>query len=195
MSDPEKVLAELTAGNERWHFGKLEHPDQTIERRLQTAPHQDPEAVIFSCIDSRVPPEIVFDQGIGDLFVIRTGAQVLDEGMVFGSIQFGPFSYESARLIVVLGHERCGAVIAAIDSIENNTPAPDHIQAVVNALLPAYLVATSEPGGDLVEKMVKAQIRMTVQRLKENPLLSGIPGLLIVGRYYGLASGKVEVVV
>lgn len=186
------VFDDLVAGNKHWVEGKLQHPNQTIQRRLDTASHQDPVAVIFGCIDSRVPPEIVFDQGIGDLFVIRTGAQVLDEEMVFGSIQFGPSGYESARLIVVLGHERCGAVIAAIDSIESNTPAPDHIQAVVNALIPAYNAAPNEQGADFTEKMVRAQVRLTVGRLTANPLLSSIPGLQIVGGYYGLASGFVD---
>ncbi len=193
MTDPADALRLLLEGNQHWVHGQLEHPNQTIKRRLQVAPHQDPFALIFSCIDSRVPPEIVFDRGVGDLFVIRTGAQVLDQGVVFGSIQFGPAEYESCRLIMVLGHERCGAVIAAIESIQTGVPAPGYIEAVVEALRPAYDVAITQPG-DLVENMVRAQVELTVAELKADPLLAGIEGLLIRGGRYGLESGAVELI-
>jgi carbonic anhydrase len=193
VTDPADALRLLLEGNQHWVHGQLEHPNQTIKRRLQVAPHQDPFALIFSCIDSRVPPEIVFDRGVGDLFVIRTGAQVLDQGVVFGSIQFGPAEYESCRLIMVLGHERCGAVIAAIESIQTGVPAPGYIEAVVEALRPAYDVAITQPG-DLVENMVRAQVELTVAELKADPLLAGIEGLLIRGGRYGLESGAVELI-
>jgi carbonic anhydrase len=85
--------------------------------------------MVFSCIDSRVPPEIVFDRGIGDLFVIRTGAQVLDRSIVLGSLEFGPNGYNS-QLIVVLGHSECGAILAAIGVFEGGDPPPGHIGAV-----------------------------------------------------------------
>src|SRR6266481_5599345 len=133
----------LERGNANWWVtGRhLLHPNQTPERRHAVAEHQSPFAVVLSCIDSRVPPEIVFDRGVGDLFVIRTGAQALDDLVVFGSVEFGPNGYGSARLIFVLGHQGCGAITAAIKSIESGVPAPGHIQAVVDALHPAYDVA------------------------------------------------------
>src|SRR5450432_1342418 len=159
VPSPQDVLQLLLEGNGRWARGQLEHPHQSVEWRLHVAPHQDPSAVVFSCIDSRVPPEIVFDQGVGDLFVVRTGAQVLDEGIVLGSIEFGPNGYPSARLIVVLGHERCGAVIDATATTESGDQAPGHIQSVVEALRPAYQVAVKLPG-DLVENMVKVQVKL-----------------------------------
>jgi carbonic anhydrase len=193
-----EALRLLMEGNQRWVAGQLEHPNQSIERRLEVAPHQDPFAVVFSCIDSRVPPEIVFDRGVGDLFVIRTGAQALDELVVLGSVEFGPNGYRSARLIFVLGHQGCGAITAAIKSIESGVPAPGHIQAVVDALRPAYDVAVSQPGDDLVEKMVRAQVILTVQRLQNDQLIADLmknDGLWIVGGRYDLTSGQVEIIV
>jgi carbonic anhydrase len=196
VTDPAEALKLLVEGNRRWVSGQLQHPNQTVARRLEVAPHQDPFALVFSCMDSRVPPEIVFDRGVGDLFVIRTGGQALDELVVLGSIEFGPVTYESCRLIMVLGHERCGAIIAAIESIRTGVPAPGHIAAVVDALRPAYDVAVQEPG-DLVENMVRAQVRLTVAALKEDPLLAELiadDGLVIVGGRYGLESGQVEII-
>jgi carbonic anhydrase len=193
----QEALRLLMEGNERWVQGNLEHPHQTVARRIEVAPHQDPFALVFSCMDSRVPPEIVFDRGVGDLFVVRTGAQTLDELVVLGSIEFGPNGYRSSRLIFVLGHQECGAVIAAIKSIETGVPAPGHIQAVVDALRPAYDVAVSQPGDDLVEKMVRAQVILTVDRLRHDPLLAeqiANQGLWIVGGRYDLVSGRVEII-
>jgi carbonic anhydrase len=195
MVDPGDALLELRRGNQRWVTGDLEHPHQTVARREETSHHQDPFAVVFSCIDSRVPPEIVFDRGIGDLFVIRTGAQVLDRSIVLGSIEFGPNGYNS-QLIVVLGHSECGAVIAAIGVFEGGDPPPGHIGAVVDALRPAYLVAKPEPGS-LVDNMVRAQVRLTVAELKSDPLLAKLmveKGLRIVGGHYDLFTGVVDII-
>jgi carbonic anhydrase len=195
MADAQATLKLLLEGNQRWVNGQLEHPHQTISRRHEVAAHQDPIAVIFSCIDSRVPPELIFDRGIGDLFVFRSGGEALD-AQVLGSLEFGPSGYSSSRLIMVLGHQRCGAVIAAIEHIQSGHPAPGHIQAVVDALRPAYAVAVDQPG-DLVENMVRAQVRLTVADLKADPLLAGLVadhGLLIVGGRYDLESGAVDVI-
>lgn len=196
LADPRDVLKLLLDGNRRWASGQLEHPHQSVQRRLEVADHQDPLAVIFSCIDSRVPPEIIFDRGIGDLFVIRTGAQALDDEVVLGSIEFGPNGYEPSRPIVVLGHERCGAIMAAIAAIQGGRPAPGHLGAEVDALRPAFDAAVAMPG-DLVDNMVRAQIRLTVARLKEDPLIAGLMrehGLIVVGGRYDLTSGLVEMI-
>src|SRR5260370_1944302 len=160
MLDPHEVLALLLEGNQRWVRGERERPRQTVQRRKEVASHQDPFAVVFSCIDSRVPPEIVFDCGIGDLFVIRTGGEALDDLVVLGSPEFGPSGYSSTRLIVVLGHERCGAVIAAIKSIQSGIRAPGHIAAVDDACRPADEAPLERPGG-LAEERVSAQVRLT----------------------------------
>jgi carbonic anhydrase len=187
---PAAALRVLMAGNQRWVRGKATHPQQSPAWRQSLAGHQDPFATVISCIDSRVPPEIVFDCGLGEMFVIRTGAQTLDDQVVLGSIEFGPVNYDSAKLMFVLGHQNCGAAKAAIEFIESGRQAPGHIKAVVDALRPAYRVAQPQPG-DLVDNMVRAQIRLTVRQLKQDPLLSN---LMIVGGYYELASGVIDVI-
>jgi carbonic anhydrase len=194
--DPHESLELLLEGNQRWVSGQLQHPHQSPARRREVAAHQDPLAVVFSCIDSRVPPEIIFDRGVGDLFVFRSGAEAMDNTVVLGSVEFGPNGYESSRLIVVLGHSQCGAVTAAIGAIESGQPAPGHIQAVVEALRPAYGIAVAQPG-DLVENMVRAQVRLDVTALKADPLIAGLiaeHGLLVVGGRYDLTSGAVEII-
>src|SRR5882724_4799935 len=118
------ALRLLMEGNKRWVRGRARHPHQSVAWREEVAPHQDPFATVVSCIDSRVPPELVFDRGLSDMFVIRTGAQTLDDRVVLGSVEFGPNAYPSARLIFVLGHARCGAVTAAIPAIQTGQPAP-----------------------------------------------------------------------
>ncbi|HXP18113.1 MAG TPA: carbonic anhydrase [Streptosporangiaceae bacterium] len=193
---PREALRLLMEGNRRWACGQPEHPHQTVAWRHHVASHQDPFATVVSCIDSRVPPEIVFDRGIGDLFAVRTGAQTLDSRVVLGSIEFGPNGYPSARLMFVLGHQNCGAVSAAIAAIQTGERAPGHIQAVVNALRPAYRAAIGQPG-DLLDNMIRAQVKLTVGRLKNDPLLAeliGQEGLLIVGGRYDLTSGLVEII-
>lgn len=187
---PNAALQVLMAGNRRWVRGAAKHPRQSPRWRRFLADHQNPFATVVSCIGSRVPPEIVFDCRLGEMFVIRTGAQTLDDQVVLGSIEFGPQFFRSARLMFVLGHQKCGAVERAIGVIESGGRAPGHIQAVVDALRPAYYVAKPQPG-NLVDNMVRAQIRLTVQRLRANPLLRN---QLFVGGYYTMASGVVEII-
>jgi carbonic anhydrase len=193
---PREALDLLMAGNRRWVQGRAEHPRQSVRWRQQVAPHQDPMAVVLSCVDSRVPPELVFDSGLGDMFVIRTGAQVLDRKVVLGSIEFGPVNYAATRLVLVLGHSGCGAVSAAISVLSSGGRAPGHIQAVVDALRPAYQAALGQQG-ELMVNMIRAQTRLTVDRLKRDralrDLVSGA-GLLIVGAHYELATGVVSVI-
>jgi len=156
------------------------------------AARQDPFATIVSCIDSRVPPETVFDQGIGDLFAVRTGAQTID-GLVTASIEYGPLE-NGTPLIVVLGHERCGAVIAAVQAIQSDERLPGHLDAIVERLRPAYHKASSAMGGDLVDQVVRAQIHRTVSSLAhDGPLAALVDSgdLGIVGAYYDLDTGIV----
>ena len=193
---PQEALQLLMEGNARWVRGEPEHPNQSIARREEVAPHQDPFAVVISCIDSRVPPELVFDRGLGDMFDIRTGAQALDNQVVLGSIEFGPLNYPSARLVFVLGHQRCGAVSAAINVFKSRGSAPGYIQAVVNALRPAYNVAVKQKG-DMVGNMVRAQTLLTVSRLQADPELKKLidsDGLVIVGGEYRIDTGVVNII-
>lgn len=194
MADARQALESLLQGNQHWVAGRLHHPHQTAARRRQVAPKQAPFAVIVSCIDSRVPPEVAFDRGVGDLFVVRTGAETTDD-LVLGSIEFGPVVYHTP-LIVVLGHTDCGAVQEAIVSIETGQHAPGHIGAVVEALRPAY-DAVSGDGGNLVEAMVTEQVRLTVAQLRHDPVLRqpiADGSLDVVGGLYHLPSGAVDVI-
>lgn len=192
---PAQALKLLVDGNRRWVKGRLTRPHQAVARRRALRDQQHPFATVFSCIDSRVPPEVVFDRGIGDLAVIRTGAQVLDAGVVLGSIEFTS-DHLATPLVLVMGHQRCGAVKAAIEVIQTGTTAPGHIQAVVDALRPAYAVAISQRG-NLVDNMVRAQTRLAVKLLRNDPVIKGFIShgkLRVVGGYYSLDTGAVSII-
>jgi carbonic anhydrase len=192
---PSRALKLLIDGNRRWVRGNVTHPHQSVARRRVLRHEQHPFATVVSCIDSRVPPELVFDRGIGDLAVIRTGAQVLDEGVVLGSVEFTP-DHLGTPLIVVMGHQRCGAVKAAIETIESGGTAPGHIQAIVDALRPAYDVAIKQRG-DLVDNMVRAQTKLAVRQLRSDPLIKKFISqgkLKVVGGYYSLDTGAVSII-
>ena len=194
-ASPRRALKLLIDGNRRWVTGKVTHPHQSVARRVALRHVQHPFATVFSCIDSRVPPELVFDRGIGDLAVIRTGAQVLDEGIVFGSVEFAA-DHLHTPLILVMGHQRCGAVEAAIHTIQSGGTAPGHIQAVVDALRPAYDVAIKQTG-DLLDNMVRAQTKLTVKRIRHDPLIEEFihrGELIVAGAYYSLDTGAVSMI-
>jgi carbonic anhydrase len=185
----------LIDGNRRWVTGNVTHPHQSVARRLALRHVQHPFATVFSCIDSRVPPELVFDRGIGDLAVIRTGAEVLDEGIVLGSVEFTP-DHLDTPLILVMGHQRCGAVNAAIQTIQSGGTAPGHIQAIVDALRPAYAVAIKQ-SGDLLDNMIRAQTKLTVGRIRHDPLIEEFihrGELIVAGAYYSLNTGAVSII-
>jgi carbonic anhydrase len=192
---PSKALELLLQGNERWVKGRPSHPRQTAAHRHALRHRQQPFATVVSCVDSRVAPEIVFDRGIGELAVIRTGAQVLDEGVVLGSVEFCPEQL-ATPLILVMGHQRCGAVTAAIEVIQTGATAAGHVQAIVDALRPAYAAALEQPG-DLVENMVRAQTRLAVEQLRGNSLIKkriSQRKLWVIGGYYALDTGAVSVI-
>lgn len=158
------------------------------------AQRQTPFAIVFSCIDSRVPSELVFDRGLGDILVVRTGAHVMDEAAL-GSLEFGLTRMETP-LIVVLGHGSCGAVLAAIETIRSNRVAPGRIGFLVEALKPAYEEAVRAPG-DLVDNMVVAHTELTVEWLKRDRLFAEriqAGKLMIVGGRYDLGTGAVEII-
>jgi len=192
---PQAALKLLLDGNRRFARGRLRHPEQTVRRRLALRPGQNPFATVFSCIDSRVPPEVAFDRGLGDMAVVRTGAQVLDMSIVLGSVQFS-VDHLYTPLLVVMGHQRCGAVKATIEAIEHGHGAPGAIPTVVEALRPAYEAAKPLPG-DLVDNMVRTQTRLTVERLRADPVMRAYSAkhpLRIVGAYYSLDRGVVSII-
>jgi len=183
---PTDALQRLKEGNDRFTQDKLEHPDRTRERREETAPRQSPFAVVLGCSDSRIPPEIVFDQGIGDLFVVREAGNVVSE-IELESILFSVVTNQSS-LVVVLGHENCGAIQAVV---QKNTQSIPEIAALVQKAL-----AQQKIEGELtVEKAVKANVRYTVDKLKQDKTIDSYiqqNKVKVVGGYYHLESGKVE---
>ncbi|MFG2881712.1 carbonic anhydrase [Streptomyces sp. NPDC048297] len=181
-------------GNARWVSGDLQHPDRDPNRREFVAQEQEPFGSILSCIDSRVAPELLFDTGLGDLYVMRTGGEAVGP-VVTGSVEYGPMT-SGTPLIVVLGHQRCGAVKAAYTSLRDGKPLPGNLQAIVEALRPAYHQAAREAGTDPVETMARAQVTLTAAHLRSNAALAPLVrkgALAVVGAYYSLVTGKVEI--
>jgi len=164
-------------------------PDMT-KRREELTKSQHPFALVLGCADSRVPPEIVFDQGLGDLFVVRVAGNVIDDHSL-GSIEYA-FDHLAVRLVVVLGHQRCGAVKAAKETIAAKAEAPGHIQSLVTAIRPA-VEATAK--SDL-EATVHENVKNVAQALRSSaPLLKAKVDsgeLKVVGAYYSLDTGSVS---
>ena len=186
---PAEAISKLKEGNGRYTTGSLQHPGQTAERRTELAKTQHPFAAIVSCSDSRVPPEIVFDQGLGDLFVVRVAGNVInDEGL--GSIEY-TVDHLGTRLILVLGHQSCGAVKAARETIAAKGKAPGHIESLVTAIKPA-VEATAK---DDLETTVKANVKNVVKALRSStPILKSKVDsgeIQVIGGYYSLDTGAV----
>jgi carbonic anhydrase len=186
-STPEDAWTALREGNRRWVSGNAVHPHQDLERRAEVAQKQDPYAVVLSCIDSRVPPELVFDAGLGDLFIVRTAGQTIDP-LVTGAAQYGPAELNTP-LVVVLGHQRCGAVTAAAEALHKGERLPGELQRIVSMLRSAH----KRSGGD-VDKMIRINTVDVVKRLRSDSLLApriAKRRLKVIGAYYSLDSGEV----
>jgi len=182
------VLSELKAGNERHVKGQYKHPDETIARRQELAKGQSPHAVVLTCADSRVPPEIVFDQGLGDLFVIRVAGNVAPDAEI-ASIEYA-VEHLHTPLVIVMGHQSCGAVGAAIAG----GGAPGHLPTLIDAIKPAVDEARKEKG-DLSANAVRINVEHVVQQLRTSqPVLAHEVAegkLRIVGAVYALDTGRV----
>ncbi|MEU3932320.1 carbonic anhydrase [Streptomyces sp. NPDC029044] len=191
---PWSAFSRLMDGNKRWVDGELQHPDRDPKRREFVAEEQDPYGVILSCIDSRVPPELVFDTGLGDLFVMRTGGQVVGP-VVVGSVEYGPMT-SGTPLVVVLGHQRCGAVKAAYEALRDRKPLPGNLQSIAEALRPAYRETVKRQHADPVDAMVRIHTEQTAAGLRTNKDLAPLVkkgDLAVVSAYYSLDTGRVEV--
>ncbi|MCG8599673.1 MAG: carbonic anhydrase [Verrucomicrobiales bacterium] len=194
------ALHRLQEGNDRFASGEpLSVNLACEERRAELVGGQEPFAVILGCSDSRVPAEIVFDQGLGDLFVIRVAGNVTAPSGV-GSVEFAVENC-GTRLIVVLGHSDCGAVKATIDQlVQPPESRSKNLESIVNRISPSaqpFLEDGTPPNQDeLVEKVVRANIRSSANHLRHgSPILEDWvekDGLLIVGAEYSLATGKVD---
>ncbi|MBK6874255.1 MAG: carbonic anhydrase [Kineosporiaceae bacterium] len=186
----------LEEGNHRFVAGTPEHPDQTAARRTIVATGQHPFAAILSCADSRVPPEVLFDQGLGDLFVVRSAGQVVDKA-VLGSLQYGA-EHLKTPLIVVLGHTACGAVKATIEAVETKAkPSGTAIDDLVTAIKPAVVEAeeVGAEGEEMVEAAIGINVERVVEALKADALLGEFVAkreLKVVGAIYSLTTGEVE---
>ena len=216
MIPPAEAISRLKEGNGRYASGNQQHPHESREerahiatdsyenagmiflgmtaaeaakRRAELTKSQHPFAIIVSCSDSRVPPEIVFDQGLGDLFVLRVAGNVIDDHSL-GSAEYAA-DHLAVRLIVVLGHQRCGAVKAAKETIAAKSKAPGHIQSLVTAIEPAVEATVK----DDLEATVRANVKNVVQALRSStPVLKAkvdSSELRVVGAYYSLDTGSV----
>lgn len=185
----DEALKKLTEGNQRYLANAATHPNQTAERRAETAKGQTPFAIILTCADSRVAPEVVFDQGLGDLFVLRNAGNVLDDHML-GSMEYA-VEHLKVSLVVVLGHSQCGAVSATVAGGH----APGHIHSVVEAIEPA-LENVKDQAGDKVDNVVRANAKRgagIVARVE--PILSEAVKagrLKVVSARYDISTGQIE---
>jgi carbonic anhydrase len=192
---PRDVWQEMRDGNARFVAGEPRHPRQDVERRHELAGGQRPRAALFGCSDSRLAAEIIFDEGLGDLFVVRNAGQVISDSVV-GSLEYAVAVLE-VPLIVVLGHDACGAVGAAIDSVSPDAPAlPAQIWRQIAPIVPAVrrVVRAGEPGAPIDPEVVgREHLRDTVtQLLHSSELISDAVAegrVAIVGANYRLAEG------
>jgi carbonic anhydrase len=184
-----KRLNRLMAGNHRFATSRMTHADQTPARVKAVAQKQKPFAVVLACADSRVSPEVIFDQGLGDLFVLRVAGNILDDA-ILGSIEYG-VEHLGAPLIMVLGHERCGAVSATVDSVKTQSKPTDHVLSLVDALSPVVtaVMAQNKPAADLVENVVAANARWTAHQILDR---SGTLHELQTEGHVGIVAGRYD---
>jgi carbonic anhydrase len=189
---PEAALRELLDGNGRFVEGARLHPHQDAERRAALVHAQRPFAVVFGCSDSRLAAEIIFDRGLGDLFVVRTAGHVVGPE-VLASIEYG-VCVLGAPLVVVLGHDSCGAVRAAHDALTGVAPATSGLQPIVDGIAPS-LPADAARTTDL-DEVSDTHVRLTVEQIArsgiEEAVRSGVCG--VAGLTYRLAEGQVAVI-
>jgi len=192
IDNPDMALKELQDGNQRFAGGQMQHPGQNPQRRQQLTRFQQPLAVVLSCSDSRLPAEVIFDQGLGDLFTIRVAGNIVDTA-VLGSVEYA-LDHLGTPLVMVLGHQNCGAVTATLESIRDNTTAPGDIEALVDAITPAIAVAEQQPG-DLLDNTIRANTERSRDAIVNAPELRDALSRRtanIVSAYYSLDSGTVS---
>lgn len=192
---PDEALAILREGNRRYCDGSPIPPQQTnAERRASLAQAQAPFCVLVGCSDSRVPPELLFGRGLGELFIVRNAGNVVDLAAM-GSIEYG-VAVLGAPLIVVLGHERCGAVQAAVNVVQNDATYPGSIGQMIEPIIPAVLRARRDGDDDLLDRSVRQNVLRIVERLRTTEQMLIEPQrqgrLKIVGARYDLDDGDVE---
>lgn len=192
---PSEAFELLLAGNQRFVEGSPKHPNQGAARRAEVAASQRPFAVLFGCSDSRLAAEIIFDRGLGDLFVVRTAGHVMGPEVI-GSIEFGVDVLESP-VVVVLGHEGCGAVSAACAALEGGATPAGYVRDVVEPVTSSVLAARAA-GHVRTEEILSEHIRRTVDLLLDRSRLLAervaAGQTAVVGLCYGLADGTARLV-
>jgi carbonic anhydrase len=188
----DQALGLLQEGNRRFVAGNLTSLGSLIQDRAEVATGQSPMAVIVSCSDSRVPPELVFDQSLGELFVVRTAGQVIDES-ARSSIVYG-VDFLKAPLVVVMGHSRCGAVEAAVAALQGGT-IPGYAFRLAEGIGPAVRRVMSQPG-NMLENAIRANVHWGVEQIQNSePLLAEDVRqgrMTVVGAYYSFTTGQVS---
>lgn len=194
VATPDQALELLKQGNQRYCTGRTTHPNQSAARRAELVKGQKPWAVVWGCIDSRVPPEIVFDCGLGDVFVIRTAGQVMDTAAL-ASMELAV--EEGIKLVMVLGHQDCGTVKATIAAVEKSHYREGQINTLLKAVKPA-VEKTRAQVGDWVDNAVRANVVMQLERIQASSetvrraITAG--KLKMVGARYSLVTGQVEMI-
>ena len=188
-SNPVSAWKALKEGNERFVAGKPEHPSQSIEDRARLAAGQQPTAVVFGCADSRVAAEIIFDQGLGDMFVVRTAGHVIDSA-VLGSIEYA-VAVLNVPLIVVLGHDSCGAVKATLAALDDGEMPTGYVRDIVERVTPSVLMGR-HAGLTRVDEFETRHVNETaVQlRVRSTPIAEGIVGRHAGDRRPDLPAGR-----
>lgn len=194
-SDPDAALKLLVEGNARYAANQPRERDFSAERASR-AKGQAPFAAILGCADSRVSPELAFDQNPGDLFVVRVAGNFMTtDGL--GSLEYGA-AVLGTKLIMVLGHTSCGAVKATVEALQKGNTLPGHIADLVRAMKPGIQPVLTQKGDDLEQRAVVANVRHNVQLLKTaKPVLAAMIAkkqLNVVGGFYDISSGKVTLV-
>ncbi|UNU26025.1 carbonic anhydrase [Microcoleus vaginatus] len=186
---PDAALQKLMDGNKRFVDKKRQSPNQDFGRLTEVAKSQKPFAAILGCADSRFPSEIIFDQGLGDLFVCRVAGNVATPEEI-GSLEFGTLVL-GAKVLVVIGHKRCGAVDATIKGAQ----VPGQIASLLDAIKPA-VESSKDQAGDRLENACKANVRLQANKLIASPVISKLieeNKLKVVGGYYDLDTGTVTI--
>jgi carbonic anhydrase len=192
-TNPMTAWKALKEGNERFVAGRPEHPNQSVERRASLASGQQPIAAVFACADSRVAAELLFDQGLGDIFVVRTAGQAIDTA-VLGSIEYAVAAL-NVPLVVVVGHSGCGAIKAAVGAVDDGAVPGGFVRDVVERVAPSILVGRRD-GLSSVDEFEKRHVAETVAQLASRStviaerLAAGTLG--IAGVTYQLADGRAE---
>ena len=190
---PDVALARLRAGNARFVAGAMTNQNGVVERRLALTGGQAPFATILACSDSRVGPELLFDQRVGDLFVTRNAGNFVTDA-VLGTIEYG-YSALGVKLIVVLGHESCGAISATYDALKNAAPLPPHLDAIENGIRAGIAPVVAAHGSKNAASVANAKAQAV--RLSRSSVLAAAIAkgdLHVVAAEYHLGSGRVEIV-